>query len=145
MRSPDFCLVFGAPLQWFQRWKIKFGFPDTKLWLVQIDFTGMSIIETGGGIASRFWHLQYYCAARHPRLVGQTDSAGGRNFNSLEDSPCLSLTDASASLFPLFSVCHLSFLSSSDGPFGSADSLVSHVEFLDQSLCWSVDNIKTGQ
>lgn len=144
MRSPDFCLVFGAPLQWFQRWKIKFGFPDTKLWLVQIDFTGMSIIETEGRNSKPFLTFTILLRCKTPRLVGQTDSAGGRNFNSLEDSPCLSLTDASASLFPLFSVCHLSFLSSSDGPFGSADSLVSHVEFLDQSLCWSVDNIKTG-
>lgn len=105
----------------------------------------MSIIETEGRNSKPFLTFTILLRCKTPRLVGQTDSAGGRNFSSLEDSPCLSMTDASASLFPLFSVSHLSFLSSSDGPFGSADSLVSHVEFLDQSVCRLVDNIKTGQ
>lgn len=40
------------------------------------------------------------------RLVGQADSVGGRDLNNLEESLCLSLADASASLSPS-AVCSL--------------------------------------
>ena len=58
-------------------------------------------------LSSDIYDITMCCKTQ--RLVGQARSVGERDFNSLEDSLCLSLPDASASLSPP-AVCTLSVL-----------------------------------
>lgn len=65
--SPDFCLIRCTSLRWFQHRKIKVGLPYTKLQLVQIGSTGLSIMETEGRNRKPFFltFMIFPWAARH--------------------------------------------------------------------------------